>query len=188
MKKIITNTSDQSWLAPNYRVKDIKAIDFKALSKEGILYAAVDIDGTLVEVGSLKEAVTDYVDHLVKAKKSGYIKKIIIATNRLPFISKSAKQWFKVDGLISGSILVRKPSKKYYQKLLDSLGAKPEQVVMIGDRLWQDIYGANRLGIWTILVDDLGREPWYDRIILHRWRQNRLLKKILRNPFHKNEG
>lgn len=181
MKKIIANTSSQSLFVPNYRAKNIKAIDFKALAKEGIRYAAVDIDGTLVEVGSLQSAVTDYVDHLVAAKKAGHIKKIVIATNRLSFISKSAKQWFNLDGLISGTLTVRKPSKKYYEKLLRELKAKPEQVVMIGDRLWQDVHGANQLGMWTILVDDLGREPWYDRIILHRWRQGRLLKKVLHN-------
>lgn len=185
MKKLSDN-KDASLFLPNFTAKDIRDIDFAELSKLGITHAAVDIDGTLVEVGSLSSAVSIYVDHLVDAKKKGYLKKIIVATNRLPFISKSARQWFELDGLVSGSLLVRKPSAKYYQKLLNELKVKPAKAVMIGDRLLQDVYGANRAGIWTILVDDLGREPWYDRVRLHRFRQAKKLKSLIEKLPPKN--
>jgi predicted HAD superfamily phosphohydrolase YqeG len=37
------------------------------------------------------------------------------------------------------------------------MGLKPAQVMMIGDSVFTDIAGANALGIWTALVDPLGK-------------------------------
>ena len=46
----------------------------------------------------------------------------------------------------------QKPSRRSYRALLDRLGVRAEAAAMIGDRRFTDIYGANRLGIYSILV------------------------------------
>lgn len=50
-----------------------------------------------------------------------------------------------------------KPLPGFYRLGLKQMGLKPEQVMMIGDSVLTDIAGANRLGIWTALVDPLGQ-------------------------------
>jgi HAD superfamily hydrolase (TIGR01458 family) len=48
--------------------------------------------------------------------------------------------------------LVGKPSAAFFQAALGSLGVSPEAAVMVGDDLWSDIQGAQRVGIPAWLV------------------------------------
>ena len=48
-----------------------------------------------------------------------------------------------------------KPSKLSFYRALKSLGLKPEEVLMIGDDYFSDIYGGKRNHIKTILVRNL---------------------------------
>jgi HAD superfamily hydrolase (TIGR01549 family) len=45
-----------------------------------------------------------------------------------------------------------KPRKKGFLDILAQLGVSPERAVMIGDRLFTDVFGANCLGIYSILI------------------------------------
>ena len=48
--------------------------------------------------------------------------------------------------------VIGKPKNAIFQSALKRFGAKPENTLMVGDRLNTDILGASRLGISTILV------------------------------------
>lgn len=49
----------------------------------------------------------------------------------------------------------RKPSKKAYVHALEVLNAPAEETVMIGDQIYTDINGAQKMGIQGILVDPI---------------------------------
>jgi len=49
-----------------------------------------------------------------------------------------------------------KPLPGFYRAGLQQMGLKPGEVMMVGDSVFTDIAGANRLGIWSALVDPLG--------------------------------
>ena len=68
--------------------------------------------------------------------------------------------------------VVGKPSKAYFQMVLDHLGLPAERVAMIGDDVESDIRGAQLLGMQGWLVktgqfrkENLGRGIWPDRIL-----------------------
>jgi len=178
MRKISSDHSPAAWAIPNFRAVDITDIDFAQLAKLGIDRVAIDIDGTLLPAGTLNKASEEFIDHVAQARKRGYIKILAIATNRFPFLAKKAAESVKADVVVTGSLFRRKPSKRYYDGLLRSLGGKPRQSIMVGDRLLQDVFGGNRAGMYTLLVDDLGPEAWYDWIFARRWRQHKKLEKI----------
>jgi HAD superfamily phosphatase (TIGR01668 family) len=48
--------------------------------------------------------------------------------------------------------LAHKPSRTGFLELLRLLEASAAEAVMIGDRRWTDVYGANRCGIYSIRV------------------------------------
>lgn len=59
-----------------------------------------------------------------------------------------------------------KPSRRKLRKAVEAMQLSPEQVGMVGDRLFTDVLAGNRLGMFTILVDpmvelemDLKRSP-----------------------------
>lgn len=67
-----------------------------------------------------------------------------------------------------------KPSKRGFREMATQMGVKPEEMVMVGDQLYTDIWGGNRFGCTTILVTPIapGKEPWFV-----------LLKRVLEKPF-----
>ena len=72
----------------------------------------------------------------------------------------------------------RKPRIAGFQQLLERLQLVPHEVAMVGDQLFTDVWGANRLGIYTILVRPVAPERegppvrfrrWLERLILRFW-------------------
>ncbi|WP_297506955.1 TIGR02253 family HAD-type hydrolase [Thermococcus sp.] len=90
---------------------------------------------------------------LLRLKKEGYVLGII--TDGDP-----VKQWEKILRLelgeyfdhvfISDELGVKKPHPKIFQKALQKANLKAGEAVMVGDRLYSDIYGAKRVGMTTI--------------------------------------
>lgn len=68
--------------------------------------------------------------------------------------------------------IVGKPSAKFFQLAIDSMGLKPQEVVMVGDDIESDIEGAQKAGMKAILVrtgkfkpSDLDKPIWPDEVI-----------------------
>jgi len=60
-------------------------------------------------------------------------------------------QYFQYD-LVSEELGLAKPDPLFFQIILDKLGVRPEEAVMVGDRLDNDIAPAKRLGLKTIRI------------------------------------
>jgi HAD superfamily phosphatase (TIGR01668 family) len=60
------------------------------------------------------------------------------------------------------------------------MGAQPQETIMIGDQLMTDIFGGNRLGLYTVLVLPIAvaDEGWGTRI-------NRRLEKFVKRNLKK---
>jgi HAD superfamily hydrolase (TIGR01509 family) len=65
--------------------------------------------------------------------------------------TKKLTQYFKVISS-SAQIGFCKPDRRCFEYILNKLGISPEQAIMIGDDLKNDILGAQQLGIKTIYV------------------------------------
>ncbi len=66
--------------------------------------------------------------------------------------------------------VIGKPKKHIYQQLLEQLGCKKNEMVMIGDRLNTDILGANNYDIDTVLVlSGETTRTMLNKIIMAKW-------------------
>ena len=54
--------------------------------------------------------------------------------------------------IVSGDYGYRKPDSRLFQKALDALQARPEQAIFIGNDLYQDIFGAQQVGMKAIFL------------------------------------
>ncbi|MGQ0633862.1 MAG: HAD-IA family hydrolase [Planctomycetaceae bacterium] len=61
--------------------------------------------------------------------------------------------------VISSEVGYRKPSRGFFDALLQRVGCHPEEVLMVGDDLENDVAGAQRSGINAVLVDREGLSP-----------------------------
>jgi len=134
-------------LRPSETAESILDIDYERLyrlGKRGILF---DLDNTL---GGRRPArlAPEVIALLAKLTKMGF--RVGILTNRR-FGTKDA---VIVELAKSYPLRYRagKPRKKGFLDILAQLGVSPERAVMIGDRLFTDVLGANRLGIYSIRI------------------------------------
>lgn len=172
-----TINAKHDYRIPHFIAESLEQVDFKRLSSLGIDTLILDVDNTIVSYGKndLSPALSNY---LISQRENGYFHKLILATNATrdlgPIISV-----LKPDAVFQRQGLVMKPFSTFYSRILKSLEVKPEQTVMIGDRLIQDIWGARKVGMQSVLVEPLGKDLWADKIILTRWLERKILRRYV---------
>ncbi len=135
-----------------------------------------DVDNTLVSFG-VHRLDPDIREFMINLQAAGGFASIRLATN-----SPRRLKWLRDElGLhITQPRLWRfKPLPGFYGYILAAIHDRPSAVAMIGDKLVQDIWGANAAGMTSVLVQPLGRDNWLDRILFFRWHERRLLRKYL---------
>ncbi len=60
-----------------------------------------------------------------------------------------------------------KPSKKGYERGMERLGTNLENTLFVGDQIFTDIWGANRAGMYSILLDPIDPKEEF-QIVLKR--------------------
>lgn len=163
---------------PDFTADSILDIDFVALKKLGVKHLLIDLDLTLRKkmTRKLEPAVVAF---LTDAMKTHGFSSLNIASNNMLDLSGygnsiSAKVF---QPFWKGLWIVRKPNHLFFDRILKTLKAKPNECVMIGDKLRGDVYGGNVSGMYTILVKPKGHDYWYDLILFTRLRERRTLRK-----------
>ena len=136
-------------LYPDLCVKSIWDLDisfYKSNNIEGVIF---DIDNTLVTSDEAipNEEVLKYFDFL----KNNGIKSSIVSNNNIQRVDR-----FCQNLGIPYRGRAYKPLKKHLKKMCMSMGVSPNKVCLVGDQLFTDIYGANRMGFFSVLVTALG--------------------------------
>ena len=89
---------------------------------------------------------------------------------------------FKEQLCVDASYFSCKPLKRKYKKVLSIYELKPSEVACIGDQMLFDVWGANRMGLTSILVNPISLEEIaFNRIgrKLENFIMNQLTKKDL---------
>jgi HAD superfamily phosphatase (TIGR01668 family) len=158
----------KSILYPDYLASSVTDISIRVLQENNISHVVFDLDETLLvrQATAISKANILFIKKLQQAGLS-----VCIASNTLRDTNTIAKE----SGLdiFQPSKFSFKPRRNFYLRVLAQTAAKPEQVAMIGDRIINDIVGANRAGIKTVLVDAISRPQGR----LHRLYLSQVLKK-----------
>lgn len=162
-----------SHLYPWAYVENVFVIDYKELYRRGFRGILFDLDNTLVHHG---EDSNDKVDRLFRYLKKIGFQTMILSDNDEERIRRFLKN---IDlPYISDA---NKPAPESYEKAVRMLGLSKEQVIMVGDQIFTDIYGANRCGIANILVRFMrkpeekhyGKRRFAEQIILRSFEKDR---------------
>ena len=147
---------------PKILIKTIFEIPLENLVDQGFKVIAFDLDNTLTAWRDPEISEETYqwfkglADHGITAcilsNNNDERVKIVAEKLGIPYIPRA-----------------RKPFKVGFRKLLKLLEIAPNETVMVGDQLFTDIWGANRAGIYTILIDPVSKkEFWGTRNISRR--------------------
>lgn len=133
---------------PDMYQKSIYHIDYDKLKDEGIKCLLLDLDNTCVPYKD-KEPNKKLIDLFEMLKDMDF--KLIIFSNAPKRRIYPFKRALNVDCLARAG----KPSKRSFLKVLKLFNYELSDVAIIGDQLYKDILGGNRVGIKTILVNPM---------------------------------
>ena len=170
-------------LKPKVYINSVYNIDLKKLKKikkiKGII---VDLDNTLVAWGE-KEVSQKVIDWVKEAKKLGL--KICIVSNTN---SKRVAEFAKIFNIPYHSKYF-KPFSIAFNNGLKILDTKKSETVVIGDQIFTDMWGGNKLKLLTILVvpivkkDSIGTflHRNLEKIFISFWMRRGIIKKEVGN-------
>lgn len=158
------------YFLPHLFVSTLEDIDLVKLQSRGIRGLIVDLDNTLVAWNTydLPERIARWVE---KAKEQGFA--ICIVSNAL----EGRVAYFSRLLAIPGISKAQKPRRGAFRVALETLGLQRNEVAVIGDQVFTDVFGGNRLGLYTILVRPLSEREFFttrlgrffERLILRRF-------------------
>ncbi|MBR3933067.1 MAG: HAD-IIIA family hydrolase [Clostridia bacterium] len=126
------------------------SIDYNKLYALGYRAVIFDIDNTLVHHG---EDSTPEIDRLFIEIHNSGLKTLLLSNNDTPRIERFLKN---IDSPYIAD--ADKPNPNGYYKALEMLEVKKEEAVFVGDQVFTDICGANKVGMANILVKFLRYE------------------------------
>jgi len=146
----VTEIHIRSIWSPDYIADGILGIDPSTLKATGVTHIVFDLDDTLARRrdSAISPGYLQFVRSLQAADFN-----VLIATNTPRNISTLTKRLNAEAVHPKG--LSRKPLRSFYKRVIDKSGAAPDHIVMIGNHILNDIVGANRAGMTTVLVKPL---------------------------------
>ncbi len=158
---------------PTYIYNKVEEIPHSIILNRNIKVAMLDMDNTIINY-SEKKYSKELKKWVKELKKKGV--KVYILSNSI--FSKLVKRIAKELGM-QYYYNAKKPSLKGFENILKKENVTKQEMIMIGDQLFTDIWGGNRFGIRTILVT-----PIDEKEHIHTKIKRPLEKIILKKYFN----
>ena len=164
---------------PREFYNSVYEIDYETLYANGFRGLIFDIDNTLAAF-DVPDPPNEVVELISRLKQLGFgvcllsnnSEKRVVGFNNpleLPAIHKAGK-----------------PRRRGLRKAIELLKLPKEQTAIIGDQLFTDIWGGNRMNIHTILVNPLAtRDEWTVKL---KRKPEKIVKKIYMKKYHNQIG
>jgi uncharacterized protein len=164
-------------LCPNRSEAVIYDIEPCDLQREKILGMIVDLDNTIIPWSSpnVPEATMQWVR---KLKVVG-IQVCLLSNNHGPRVQKIAK--ILEVPFVSKAC---KPMSHGFRQAIQMMDLLPQQVAVVGDQIYTDILGGNRIGCYTIWVSPLSTKEFMGTKITRRLEKLTVLLLRHKGLFH----
>jgi HAD superfamily phosphatase (TIGR01668 family) len=130
---------------PDLYVKSLQEIPWAGISQKNIKGLLFDLDNTLLPWGSCQ--IPGEISNWLQCAKEKGLQLCLVSNSYEKRVAGIARS-LNID-YISWA---RKPANYGFAKAIRNMGLVPQEVAVIGDQIFTDIYGGNRLGCYTILV------------------------------------
>ena len=146
---------------PDMYQKSIYHIDYDKLQDDGIKCILFDLDNTCIPYKD-KEPNKKLIELFETLKDMDF--KLIIFSNAPRKRIAPFKRALNVDCLARAG----KPSRNSFLRVLKLFNYDLSDVVIIGDQLYKDILGGNKVGIKTILVNPMSKDDMFFTKLIFR--------------------
>ncbi|MBS2039549.1 HAD hydrolase-like protein [bacterium] len=165
---------------PDLVLPSILEVPFARLAERGIVNYIFDVDNTLLPQFSQK-VEEKVVRHLQKAQREGWIQSACLLSNamfgseRQLRMERIGKQ-LGIPDLFAADFWSRKPHPVGFFWALERMQCTAASTAIVGDQIYSDIVGGNRMGLYTILVSPPGPDHWSTGLVMRRLREWLLLR------------
>lgn len=143
----------KSRLKPDIYLNTIYELKTDILKARGIKAIIVDIDNTLV-AWNAKEPDEKVNELICKLTGEGF--KICILSNNTRKRVEEFNKCLKLPAIHRAV----KPSKTAFRKAMKLMDSEASNTAVIGDQLFTDVMGGNRLGLFTVLVSPISSKEF----------------------------
>ena len=156
-------------LYPTEYITSVYDLELDELKKQGMKGIIFDIDNTLVPYDEV-EPNNEIIALFEKIRLAGF--KITLVSNNTEDRVVKFNEKLKVFALHKS----QKPLTKNLKKALTLMNCQKEEAIIVGDQVFTDVYGGNKAGIKTILVQPVSeKDEWKTKV------KRGLEKKIIKS-------
>lgn len=161
------------FLYPKAYFKNVKEISIHFLKENNIKALILDVDNTIIDFDkNILEGAEEWVKEL---KKQGIKFCILSNSNKKEKVEMVAKK-LQMPYFYFGT----KPLKRGFKKVIQLLEEKQENIAAVGDQIFTDVIGANRMHLFAILVEPIAQKDLFITKI-KRPIENFVIKKYIKN-------
>ena len=153
---------------PDIYQKNIFTINYSKLKERGIKCLLFDLDNTMAPIIA-KEPSKELKELFMKLDDLGF--KVIIISNSNQLRVQPFKEGLNVDSACHSL----KPFCLKYKRILKIYKYKECEVAAIGDQIFTDVLGANKMGFTSIFVEQLAEDDFFGTKV------NRFLERLILN-------
>ena len=145
-------------LYPKLYLNSVKEISLEMLEKYNLKGLMLDVDNTLISYHKkMPEGIKEWAE---KMKKANISLCIVSNSNNKQKVENVAKE---LD--IPYIYFAKKPCKTGLKKAKKTLNLENEKIGVVGDQILTDVIGANRMGMFSILVKPIEeKDIWITKI------------------------
>jgi HAD superfamily phosphatase (TIGR01668 family) len=147
---------------PQIVVPSVTVLRPEFFRSRGLKAALLDLDNTLVlwHGAEVEPAIAEWV----KAMQAAGLQFCLASNTRRPRRLAALGEALGVPYELG----VAKPGRAGLQRCLARVGTAPEETAMIGDQVFTDIWGGNRCGLYTVLVQPMSAHEFIGTRLVSR--------------------
>ena len=157
---------------PKEYVDSTYEIDFEGWYKKGYRGVIFDVDNTLVPHGAPAD---DRAKQLFAQLQELGFQSVLLSNNKEPRVKSFC------ESVVGATYIYKagKPKSGGYEQAMKRMGTDVHTTLFVGDQIFTDVWGANRTGIYTILVKPIHPKEeiqivlkrYLERIVLHFYKK-----------------
>jgi hypothetical protein len=160
---------------PQIYLDKVQEITYEMLERNGISGLILDVDNTLIDYyRNMPKGIIEWCNNLKNkgisfciASNSNKKEKVEMVANRLdiPYI-----------------YFAKKPLKKGLKKAANIMNLEYKKIAVVGDQIFTDVWGANRTGMFSILVEPIEEKDIFITVI------KRPIENYIKSKLSKHKG
>ena len=156
----------------SYQEGRMEELDLASLFRETLAAVGFDLPDDVIahiielDHSAYSKSITVEPEVLVtldRLRSEGYPMGLVSNVSLLPHLMRTDLDRLGIGPYLKGSVFssevgVRKPDPRIFREGLERIGATPEETVFVGDRLYDDVSGAQAVGMRTVLTHQFRQE------------------------------